>query len=89
MLNVCRTRWLERTDGVDFFENLFLAIIMALEEIFFNLKGKYNMDTSVMTNCLLKLILIFDLIVKLVISCYILDYTTSVTQILQGKTNDI
>ena len=52
-LDVCRTRWLERIDGVDLFEDLFLAILMTLEEIFFNLEGKYNKDTSVKANSLL------------------------------------
>ena len=62
---------------------------MTLEEIFFNLEGKYKKDTSVKANSLLKLILNFHFIVKLVISRLILDYTNSVAQILQGKNNDI
>ena len=87
-LDVCRTRWLERIDGVDLFEDLFLATLMTLEEIFFNLKGKYKKATSVKANSFLKLIFIFDFFVKLVISRHNLDYTTnSVTQILQGKNN--
>ena len=62
---------------------------MTLEEIFFNLEGKYNLDISVKANSLLKLIFNCDFIVKLVICRHILDYTNSVTQILQGKNNDI
>ena len=62
---------------------------MTLEEIFFNLEGKYNKDTSIKANSLLKLIFNCDFIVKPVISRHILDYTNSVTQILQGKNNDI
>ena len=89
LLDVCRTRWLERIDGVDLFEDLFLAILMTLEEIFFNLEGKYNKDTSVKANSVLKLIFNFDFIVKLVISSHILDYNNSVTQSLQGKNNNI
>ena len=88
LLDVCRTRWLECIDGVDLFEDLFLAILMTLEEIFFNLEGKYNNDTSVKANSLLKLIFNFDFIVKLVISRHILHYINSVTQILEGKNND-
>ena len=52
LLDVCRTRWLERRDGVDLFEDLFLAILMTLEEIFFNLEDKYNKDTPVGANSL-------------------------------------
>ena len=88
LLDVCRTRWLECIDGVDLFEDLFLAILMTLEEIFFNLEGKYNKGTSVKANSLLKLIFNFDFIVKLVISRHILHYINSVTQILEGKNND-
>ena len=73
LLDLCRTRWLERIDGADLFEDLFLAILMTLEVIFFNLKGKYNKDTSVKANSLLKLTFKFDFIVKLVISRHILD----------------
>ena len=62
---------------------------MTLEEIFFNLEGKYNKDISVKANSLLELIFNFDFIVKLVIIRHILDCTNSVTQILQGKNNDI
>ena len=89
LLDVCRTRWLERIDGVDLFEDLFLAILMTLEEIFFNLEGKYNEVISVKANSLLELIFNFDFIVKLVISRHILDCANSVTQILHGKNNDI
>ena len=89
LLDVCRTRWLERINGVDLFEDLFLAILMTLEEIFFNLEGKYNKDTSVKANSVLKLIFNFDFIVKLVISSHILDYNNSVTQSLQSKNNNI
>ena len=85
LLDVCRTRWFERIDAVDLFEDLFLAILMTLEEI----SLKYNKNTSVKANSLLKLIFNFDFIVKLAISRYILDYTNSVTQIRQGKNNDI
>ena len=63
---------------------------MTLEEIFFNLEGKYNKDTSVKANSLLNLICNLDFIVKVVISRHILDYTNSaVKQVLQGKNNDI
>ena len=61
---------------------------MTLEEIFLNLEGKYNKDTSVKANSQNQS-LNFDFIVKHVISSHILDYTNSVTQILQSKNNDI
>ena len=50
LLDVSRKGWLERIGDVDLFEDLFLAILMTLEEIFFNLYSKYNKDTSVKDN---------------------------------------
>ena len=35
LLDVCRKRWLERIDVVYLFVDLFLAILMTLEEFFF------------------------------------------------------
>ena len=62
---------------------------MTLKEIFFHLEGKYNKGTSVKASSLLKLILNFDFIARLVISRHILDYTNFMTQIMEGKNNDI
>ena len=47
MLDVSRKGWLERMGYVDLFEDLFLAILMTLEEILFS---KYNKNTSVKEN---------------------------------------
>ena len=89
LLDACPKRWFQRMNSVNLFEDLFLAIIMTLGEIFFNLVGKYNKDTSAKANSVLKLIVNFDFIVKLAISRHILDYNNSVTQILQGKNNKL
>ena len=50
------------------------------------MEGKYNKGTSVRAKSPLKF---FFNVVKFAISCHILDYTNSVTQILQGKNNNI
>ena len=50
LLDVCRARWIDCIDGVDLFEDIFLAILMDLEDIFFNLEGKYKKDSSVKAN---------------------------------------
>ena len=72
--------WLKRLDA-DLFEDFFLAILITLEVLFFNFEDKHNKKISVKANSLLKLIFNFDFIVKLVISCHILDCKNSVTQI--------
>ena len=79
LFDICRTKQLERIDGVDSFEDLFLAILMTSEEIFFDLEGKYSKDTFGKAISPLKLIFSFDFFVELVISRHILDYTNSVT----------
>ena len=50
LLDVCRARWIDCIDGADLFEDIFLAILMTLEDIFFNSEGKYKKDTSVKAN---------------------------------------
>ena len=89
LLNVCQISQLKRIEGVYLFEDLFFVIIMTLEKIFYNLKGKCKKETSVKSNSLLKLILNFDFIVKRIMSCQILDYAYSVTQIFQCQNIDI
>ena len=45
LLDICGTRRLERIDGVELFEGLFLVTLMTLDKTFFNLEGKHNKDT--------------------------------------------
>lgn len=89
LLDVCRTRWLERIDGVDLFEDLFSAIVMTLEDICNASAKSFNKDTVSKANSLFKLIYNFDFVVKLVVCRHVLDLTSDVTRLLQSKTNDI
>ena len=43
----CRTRWIERANGMDTFEELFIPIIHCLEKMKFNKDNKCNRKTSV------------------------------------------
>ena len=45
--DVCRTRWIERVNGMDTFEELFIPIIYCLEKMKFNKDNTCNRDTSV------------------------------------------
>ena len=42
LLDVCRTRWLDRLDGVDLFEELFIAMIMTFKEMYYSEEGKFK-----------------------------------------------
>ncbi|XP_065665380.1 52 kDa repressor of the inhibitor of the protein kinase-like [Hydra vulgaris] len=89
LIDVCRTRWVERITWLDDFESLFVPIVFCLEGMSMNLEKKCNKETSSQASCFLKLITTFDFIASLVITRTVLDYTIPVTQMLQGKTFDI
>ena len=72
-LDVCRTRWVARIDGMNIFENLMPAIVSAFEDMSYNDDKKFNRDTSAKATAQLKLVLDFQFIVSLVLSRNILD----------------
>ena len=84
LLDVCRTRWVARIDGMALFEELFVAIVFTLEEMSLA-KG----DTSRDASSFLKLIHDFHFIVTLVVTRSVLDRTLPATQLLQTKNADI
>ena len=86
--DVCRTRWVERVDGMDVFEELFVPIFFTLKEMNLNLDRNSNPNTSSQATSFSALISSFQYIVALVITRNILDMTLPVTQLLQAK-NDI
>ena len=85
--DVCRTRWLERIDGLDTFEELFVAIVNTFEDMTSNIKC--NRDTSTKASAFLKLVTSFDFIVPMVLTRNVFDMTLDVTQMLQSRNNDI
>ena len=44
--DVCRTRWVERIDGLELFIELFLAIVSSLEDVKNNADGSWNTDRA-------------------------------------------
>ena len=89
LLDVCRARWIERIYGMDVFEELFVPIVISLEQMDVNVDRKSNTDTSAKAGAFLKLLTSYNFIVAIVISRNILDLTLPVTQLLQAKSNDI
>ena len=72
--DVCRTCWIERVNGMDTFEELFIPIICCLEKMKFNRDKTCN--TSQFAACL-------------VLTKSVLEITLPVTQVLQSKSIDI
>ena len=87
--DVCRTRWIERINGMDIFQELFIPIFFTLSEMSLNVESQCNPATSSKATSFLALISSFQFIVALVISRNVFDLTLPVTQLLQAKSNDI
>ncbi|CAB3986847.1 Hypothetical predicted protein [Paramuricea clavata] len=87
--DVCRTRWVERIEGLDTFTELFVPLHYTLEAMKTNSAGEYNPSLSSDASSHLTRILKFEFVAALVITRHILDVTLDVTKLLQGKTIDI
>ena len=88
--DVCRTRWVERIEGMDVFEELFVPVyysLLVMKEN--NDTVHYNNETSAKAESLFKLVDIFEFIVTLVVTRSILDYLLPVTSKLQVKDLDV
>ena len=84
--DVCRTRWVEKIESIDFFEELFVPVhysFLVVKEN--NDTVHYNNETSTKAESLFKLVDDFEIIVSLVVTRSILDYLLPVTRKLQEK----
>ena len=89
LINVCRTRWIARIDGLDRFEEMFEATTAALCEMRDNLDGTWNAETSATASGLVSICADFQFIISLVITRSILDYARSATVKLQESQLDM
>ena len=91
LINVCRTRWIARHDGLDRIVELLVPILATLEDIGLNRNGEDNVgagnwnsssrvDAQAMVNAV-----DFSFVVTLVIVRYILDLPRPVTVKLQRR----
>ena len=88
--DVCRTRWVERIEGMDVFEELFVPVyysLLVMKEN--NDTVHYNNETSAKAESLFKLVDNFEFIVTLVVTCSIFDYLLPVTRKRQAKDLDV
>ncbi|XP_047134683.1 52 kDa repressor of the inhibitor of the protein kinase-like [Hydra vulgaris] len=87
--DVCRTRWVEKVNGLDTFQELFIPLASCLEEMSLNANKSFNHSTASSASSLLKLITGFDFIVAMCITRNVFDLTLPITRMLQSKSNDI
>nr|XP_002161386.3 52 kDa repressor of the inhibitor of the protein kinase-like [Hydra vulgaris] len=85
-INVCRTRWIERIDGLEAFIELYPAIIASLtcikEDETWNYKSRGDASAYVTICCS------FKFIITLIIVRKLLGYTRSLTKMLQKVDQD-
>ena len=89
LVDVCRTRWVDRVQGLDTFQELFVPLFRTLEEMNENENREYVPALVAEASSCLGNVSRFDFIVTLVITRHLLDSTLSVTQLMQGKSIDI
>ena len=89
LFDVCRTRWVSRIDGLDVFEDILIYIVQTFEYFCLSADSNVNRDTVAKAQVLLNHVTNFNFIVTLVVTRKVFDYTHSVTELLQAKSNDI
>ena len=92
LVNVCRTRWIEHTNGMDRIVELLHPVVATLEDISINRNapsnGNWNQNSRNDAQALINAIT-FSFIVTLVIVRHILDLTRPLTVRLQKKAMDL
>ena len=88
LTDVCRTRWVERIEGLDTFQELCVPLYETLNDMSINPRGVSPSLSSDASSHLTR-IFKFEFVVALVITRHVLDVTLPVTQLLQGKSIDI
>ena len=89
LVDVCRTRWVERIAGLDTFIELFVPLYDTLKEMKDNEGWSYRPNHVTDASNFFDLATKFEFITALVISHNILDRLLPVTLLLQGKSIDI
>ena len=88
--DVCRTRWVEKIEGMDVFKEPFVPVYYSLLVMKKNNDTvHYNNETSAKADSLFKLVNDFEFIVTLVLTRSILAYLLPVTRKLQAKDLDV
>ena len=89
LFDVCRARWVSRIGGLDVFEDILIYIAQTFEYFCLSPDSNVNRDTVAKAQVLLNHVTNFNFIVTLVVTRKVFDYTHSVTELLQAKSNDI
>ena len=88
LIDVCRTRWVARVDGLATFIELFSVIVESLEVIKDNTDRSWNVDSTQKANSLYHSIVTFQFVLSLVIVSRCLEVTRPLTIQLQSISYD-
>lgn len=89
LIDVCRTRWVARIDGLDIFIELFEPIVQSLADIKDNVQGNWNPDSCRDASGLYYGTVAFQFIVTLIVVYRCLAWTRPLTKQLQATDYDI
>ena len=89
LINVCRTRWVARIDGLDIFAEAFVPIIFSLEAMKVNEGGQWNPTTVNDASGLFHAATSFEFIFCLITVSCCLEVTHPLTKQLQAPTFDV
>ena len=89
LIDVCRTRWVARIDGLSVLIEVFIVIVDSLETIKNNSYRNWSSDSVKNANGLFYATASFELIVCLAIVSRLLEVTLPLTKQLQSLTIDV
>ncbi|XP_066928330.1 52 kDa repressor of the inhibitor of the protein kinase-like [Clytia hemisphaerica] len=89
LIDVCKTRWLRRIDGLERVHEMMKPILISLDLIADNHDGSYNKEARSVAQGLYWTLKSFQFILHLIVVRYVMSYTLSLTEELQKKKLDI
>ena len=89
LIDVCRTRWVARLDGLDVFAEVFVPLTQCLEAMKLNKDGVWNTEAVCDASGLFHSVTSFQFIVCLIVVSRCLEYTQALTKQLQFSTFDV
>ena len=89
LIDVCRTLWIARLDGIDVFMEIIVAVVASLEAAQNNDDGSWNNDSIKDGNSLFHATVSFESLICLVTVCQMLQETRPLTKQLQATQLDV
>ena len=89
LLDICKTRWISRTDGLDRFEEMYEVVMLTLQSVRDNVGGHWNDDSRNLAASLFSSCSEFCFVISLVVARYFLYLLLPFKSGLQERELDI